>query len=124
MSVARGTQGSRFQPPRKRSVKTAEPTIMLAYSATKKRDHLKAPYSVWKPPTRSDSDSGMSKGCRFVSANRATAKMKAETGIVMRNHAPPQPEWSAPLWNSTTLTRLSVPDEPGAFTQRNTGSTE
>src|SRR5580658_7463918 len=122
MSVARGTQGSRFQPPRKRSANTAEPTIMLAYSATKKRDHLKAPYSVWNPPTRSDSDSGMSKGWRLVSANRATAKMSAETGIVNRNHEPPQNP--ARLWNSTTRARLSEPDEPGSFTQRNTGSTE
>src|ERR1019366_3705743 len=119
--TARGSQGRRFQPPRKRSTKTAEPTIMFAYSATKKSDHLKAPYSVWKPPTRSASDSGMSKGWRLVSANRATAKMNAETGIVKANHEPPQK--TALLWNSTTRARLSEAAEPGSLTQRNTGST-
>ena len=72
---------------------------MLAYSATKKSDHLKAPYSVWKPPTRSASDSGMSKGWRLVSAKRAMTKIRADTGIVKMNQAPPQkPGW---LWNST-----------------------
>src|ERR1035438_1837877 len=114
--------GKRFHPPRKRSANTADPTIMLAYSATKNRDHLKAPYSVWNPPTRSASDSGMSKGWRFVSANRATAKTRAETGMVNRNHAPPQNPGR--LWNSTTRARLSVPAVPGSLTQRNTGSTQ
>src|ERR1035438_1882887 len=113
--------GKRFHPPRKRSANTADPTIMLAYSATKNRDHLKAPYSVWNPPTRSASDSGMSKGWRFVSANRATAKTRAETGMVNRNHAPPQNPGR--LWNSTTRARLSGPAVPGSLTQRNTGST-
>src|SRR5271165_2138457 len=116
-----GIHGIGFQPPRKSSVKTAEPTIMLAYSATKKSDHLKAPYSVWKPPTRSASDSGMSNGWRLVSAKTATAKMSAETGIVNRNHEPPQNPGR--LWNSTTRASPSEPDDPGSFTQRKTGRT-
>ena len=66
--VASDTHGSGFQPPRKRSVNTAEPTIMCEYSATKNRPHLKAPYSVWKLPTRSASDSMVSNGWRLVSA--------------------------------------------------------
>src|SRR5580658_428643 len=119
---ASGSQGRRFQPPRKRRANTAEPTIMLAYSATKKRDHLNAPYSVWNPPTRSDSDSGMSKGWRLVSAKSATAKIRAETGIVRMNQAPPQNPGR--LWNSTTRANPSVPGIPGAFTQRNTGRTD
>src|SRR5438105_4287419 len=93
-SVAKDTQGRGFQPPRKSSVKTAEPTSMFEYSATKKSDHLKAPYSVWKPPTRSASDSGMSKGWRLVSAKSEIRKMMADTGMRKMNHAPPQkPGW-------------------------------
>src|SRR5271165_1645327 len=118
---ARGNQGRGFHPPKKRSENTADTTIMLAYSATKNRDHLKAPYSVWKPPTRSASDSGMSNGWRFVSAKTATAKMSAETGIVNRNHEPPQNPGR--LWNSTTRASPSEPDDPGSFTQRKTGRT-
>ena len=122
ISGASGTQGSGFQPPRKSSVKTPEPTSMWAYSATKKSDHLNSPYSVWKPPTRSDSDSGMSKGWRFVSAKRATRKMKADKGIRKRYHMPPRKPGS--LWVCTTSNRLRVPLPPGALTQRKTGSTD
>src|ERR1017187_1578160 len=64
----------------------------------------------------------MSKGWRLGSAKRAIMKISAETGIVKRNHVPPQNP--ARLWNSTTRARLSEPEEPGSFTQRKTGSTE
>src|SRR5471032_2717391 len=74
-SFASDSHGSGFQPPRNSSVNTPEPMIMCEYSATKKSDHLNAPYSVWKPPTRSDSDSGMSNGWRFVSAKSDTRKI-------------------------------------------------
>ena len=94
--AASGSHGRGFQPPRKRSDEHGRSRRSCwQYSATKKSDHLKAPYSVWKPPTRSASDSGMSKGWRFVSANSATRKMKAESGIVKRNHVPPQNPGSA-----------------------------
>ena len=63
---------------------------MFAYSATKNRDHLNAPYSVWNPPTRSASDSGMSNGWRLVSAKSAIRNIAADSGIVKRNQAPPQ----------------------------------
>src|SRR4051812_2487458 len=84
-SLASGIHGSGFHPPRKRRVNTPDPINMWEYSATKKSDHLNAPYSVWKPPTRSASDSGMSKGCRFVSAKSDVMKMNADTGMMKIN---------------------------------------
>ena len=101
---------------------TPEPTSMCEYSATKKRDHLNAPYSVWKPPTRSDSDSGISNGWRFVSAKSEIRKIAADSGIRKINQVPPQKPGR--LWNSTTFARLIVPGVPGALIQRNTGTTE
>jgi len=121
-SVVSDTQGSGFQPPRKSRVKTPDPMSMCAYSATKKSPHLNAPYSVWKPPTRSASPSAMSKGCRFVSAKSETRKMKAESGMRNTNHMPPRK--SVPLWNRTTSARLSEPAVPGALIHRKTGRTE
>ena len=111
-----GTHGSGFQPPRKSSTNTPEPISMCEYSATKNRPHFIAPYSVWKPPTRSASPSAMSNGRRLVSAKSATRKTIADSGIQRPNHAP--------FWAETTSNRLSVPLPPGALTQRNTGSTE
>src|ERR1700712_681291 len=121
-SVESGIQGNGFQPPQKSSTKTPEPTIMCEYSATKKSDHLNAPYSVWKPPTRSASDSGMSNGWRFVSAKSDTRKTAADSGMSMTNQVPPQKPGR--LWNSTTFARLIVPGVPGALIQRKTGTTE
>src|SRR5690606_32322375 len=122
ISGASGTQGSGFHPPRKRMTNTAEPMVMWAYSLTKKSDHLNSPYSVWKPPTRSASDSGMSKAWRLVSAKSATRKTNADTGMRKMYHMPPQkPGW---LCDCTTSKSPSVPSLPGAFTHRNTGSTD
>ena len=38
---------------------------MLAYSAMKKTDQRRPEYSVWKPPTSSDSASARSNGARL-----------------------------------------------------------
>lgn len=48
-------------------VDTAETVTMFTYSASMKSANLMDEYSVLKPPTRSPSDSGMSKGARLVS---------------------------------------------------------
>jgi hypothetical protein len=65
-------QGAR-QPPRNSVVQTAETVIMLMYSARKNSANLNEEYSVWKPPTSSDSASGRSNGARLVSP---TAEMQ------------------------------------------------
>jgi len=51
---------------------------MAANSAIMNAENFMALYSVWYPATSSDSDSGMSKGTRLVSAKPETRKMKAE----------------------------------------------
>ena len=107
--------GSGCQPPKNTSVITQAPTVMLAYSPTKKNPNLKLLYSVWYPPTRSVSDSGMSNGRRFVSANSAMTKISAESGWAMKNQTLD--------CASTMRTRLSEPLVPGALIQMNTGST-
>ena len=48
-------------------VASAETVTMLTYSARKNSANLIEEYSVWKPPTSSDSASGRSKGARLVS---------------------------------------------------------
>src|SRR5687767_729593 len=127
-TCASGIQGSGFQPPRNSRVNTPEPITMCEYSATKKSPNLKAPYSVWNPPTKSDSDSGMSNGCRLVSANNEVRKMKADTGMMNPNQTPPQlaavNPCQSPLWNSITRANPIEASIPGAFTQRNTGTTD
>src|SRR5690242_15786794 len=55
------------QPPRNSVVQTADTVIMLMYSARKNIANLNDEYSVWKPPTSSDSASGRSNGARLVS---------------------------------------------------------
>src|SRR5918911_3682909 len=55
------------QPPRNSVVAIAETVTMLTYSARKNRANFSDEYSVWNPPTSSDSASGRSKGARFVS---------------------------------------------------------
>ena len=64
-------QGAR-QPPRKSVTDTAETVTMLTYSASMNIANLIDEYSVLKPPTRSPSDSGMSKGARLVSPTIVT----------------------------------------------------
>ncbi len=60
------------QPPRNSVTETAETVTMLTYSASMNSANLMDEYSVLKPPTRSPSDSGMSKGARFVSPTIVT----------------------------------------------------
>src|SRR3978361_1830656 len=54
-------------PPRNSVVARALTVTMLMYSARKNSANFIEEYSVWKPPTSSDSASGRSKGARFVS---------------------------------------------------------
>ena len=53
-----------------------QPFDMAAYSAKKKNDQRRPEYSVWKPATSSDSDSGRSKGARLLAARLAMKKTK------------------------------------------------
>ena len=48
-------------------VAMAETVTMLTYSARKNSANFSDVYSVWKPPTSSDSASGRSNGARLVS---------------------------------------------------------
>ena len=52
-------------------VANADTVIMLMYSARKNSANLNDEYSVWKPPTSSDSASGRSNGARLVSPTAA-----------------------------------------------------
>src|SRR5215204_4678269 len=66
------------QPPRNSVVASAETVTMLTYSARKNSANFSDEYSVWKPPTSSDSASGRSNGARLVSPTIAmtnTAKL-------------------------------------------------
>src|ERR671920_1560796 len=66
------------QPPRKSVAASAETVTMLMYSARKNSANFSDEYSVWKPPTSSDSASGRSNGARLVSPTIAmtnTAKL-------------------------------------------------
>src|SRR5215813_3457563 len=64
-------QGAR-QPPKNSVAHRADTVTMLMYSARKNSANLSDEYSVWKPPTSSDSASGRSNGARFVSPTAAT----------------------------------------------------
>src|SRR6476660_4871796 len=55
------------QPPRNSVVASADTVTMLMYSARKNIANLNDEYSVWNPPTSSDSASGRSNGARLVS---------------------------------------------------------
>src|SRR5262245_24535280 len=59
-------QGAR-QPPKNSVAHRPETVTMLMYSARKNSANLSEEYSVWKPPTSSDSASGRSNGARLVS---------------------------------------------------------
>src|SRR3712207_1182398 len=54
-------------PPRNKVVAMAETVTMLTYSARKNSANFNDEYSVWNPPTNSDSASGRSNGARLVS---------------------------------------------------------
>src|SRR5215207_307834 len=54
-------------PPRNRVVAIADTVTMFTYSARKNSANFNDEYSVWNPPTSSDSASGRSNGARLVS---------------------------------------------------------
>src|SRR2546421_9217981 len=72
-------QGAR-QPPRNSVAASAETVTMLMYSARKNSANFSDEYSVWKPPTSSDSASGWSNGARLVSPT-ADTKYTTKLGI-------------------------------------------
>ena len=55
-------------------VAIAETVTMLTYSARKNSANFSDEYSVWNPPTSSDSASGRSNGARLVSPTIAITK--------------------------------------------------
>src|SRR5215218_10271990 len=61
-------------PPRNRVVAIAETVTMFTYSARKNSANFNELYSVWNPPTSSDSASGRSNGARLVSPTMAITK--------------------------------------------------
>src|SRR3954447_18758843 len=67
-------------PPRNSVVAIAETVTMLTYSARKNSANFNDEYSVWNPPTNSDSASGRSNGARLVSPTIAITKT-AKLGI-------------------------------------------
>src|SRR5690349_23848178 len=75
----RKVSGQGHMPPPRNSVVAIEETVtMLTYSARKNSANFSDEYSVWNPPTSSDSASGRSNGARFVSPTIAmtnTAKL-------------------------------------------------
>src|SRR5689334_25110625 len=60
------------QPPRNMVVHRPDTVVMLTYSASMNSANFSDEYSVWKPPTSSDSASGRSNGARLVSPTAAT----------------------------------------------------
>src|SRR6201994_4021321 len=68
------------QPPRNSVVATAERVTMLTYSARKNSANFSDEYSVWNPPTSSDSASGRSNGARLVSPTIEIANTTKLTG--------------------------------------------
>src|SRR5262247_2969485 len=96
------------QPPRYKSVATADIVTMLMYSAcgnSAKRTEL---YSVLKPATSSCSASGKSNGARLVSATPAITYMMNPTGCRKMYHCGRNPnQW--PLCESTTSRNDSEP---------------
>src|SRR5689334_5188976 len=83
-------------PPRKSVVAIAETVTMLTYSARKNSANFSDEYSVWNPPTSSDSASGRSNGARLVSPTIEITKT-AKLGI---SSQPNQPEACAPTMSA------------------------
>jgi hypothetical protein len=87
MKTTNSSQPFRFRngsvpPPRNSVVAIAETVTMLTYSARKNSANFSDEYSVWNPPTSSDSASGRSNGARLVSPTIAmtnTTKLGSST---------------------------------------------
>src|SRR5205085_668121 len=60
------------QPPRNSVAHRPDTVTMLMYSARKNSANFSDEYSVWNPPTSSDSASGRSNGARLVSPTADT----------------------------------------------------
>src|ERR671920_1589195 len=84
------------QPPKNSVVASAETVIMLMYSARKNSANFSDEYSVWNPPTSSDSASGRSNGARLVSPTMAMTNT-AKLGI---SSQPNQPDDCAPTMSA------------------------
>src|SRR5919206_5361377 len=83
-------------PPRNSVVAIAETVTMFTYSARKNSANFSDEYSVWKPPTSSDSASGRSNGARFVSPTIDTQNT-AKLGM---SSQPNQPAACAPTMSA------------------------
>ena len=81
-----GNGNGAFQPPRNRTVVSAEMMNTPMYSAKKKKPKRMPEYSVAKPATISESASVRSNGVRFASAVAAIAKIRKPSG--WRNDEP------------------------------------
>src|SRR5689334_8342430 len=93
----RNESGHGHIPPPRNSVVAIEETVtMLTYSARKNSANFSDEYSVWNPPTSSDSASGRSNGARFVSPTIEITKT-AKLGI---SSQPNQPEACAPTMSA------------------------
>ena len=75
-------------------VASAETVTMLMYSARKNSANFSDEYSVWKPPTSSDSASGRSNGARLVSPTIAD-RVDQERG--QQQHDVPVVCWAATM---------------------------
>src|SRR5689334_19777546 len=83
-------------PPRNSVVAMAETVTMFTYSARKNSANFSDEYSVWNPPTSSDSASGRSNGARLVSPVIAMTKT-AKLGM---SSQPNQPDACAPTMSA------------------------
>src|SRR3712207_2115868 len=81
-------------PPRNSVVAIAETVTMLTYSARKNSANFSEEYSVWNPPTSSDSASGRSNGARFVSPTIEMTKTQ-KLGISSQKYQPV--DWAATM---------------------------
>src|ERR1700744_3818126 len=75
------------QPPRNSVVATQDTTTMFTYSARKNSANFSDEYSVWNPPTSSDSASGRSNGARLVSPTIEITKL-TKIGISIQESQP------------------------------------
>src|SRR3954447_20388942 len=75
-------------PPRNNVVAIAETVTMFTYSARKNSANFNDEYSVWNPPTSSDSASGRSNGARLVSPTIEIVNTRKLGISNSTNHAP------------------------------------
>src|SRR3569832_416687 len=97
-----------WPPPRNSVVAIAETVTMLTYSARKNSANFSDEYSVWKPPTSSDSASGRSNGARLVSPTIAMTN----TTKLGTSSQPNQPV----AWAPTKTTKNNNPTKKNTTT--------